>query len=60
MGQVRKHEGIYQKGPKKGLLKPGYKYSGVRTNTGLPRIVKVGSVKNIVTKYEKKVKKYLF
>lgn len=39
--KVRKHQGIYQKGPKKGKLKPGYKYSGKKTKTGLKIIVKV-------------------
>ena len=38
---VRKHQGIYQRGPKKGKLKPGYKYSGKKTKTGLKIIVKV-------------------
>ena len=39
--KVRKHQGIYQIGPKKGQLKPGYKYSGKKTKTGLKIIVKV-------------------
>ena len=38
---VRKHKGIYQRGPKAGKLKPGYKYSGKKTKTGLKIIVKV-------------------
>ena len=38
---VRKHKGIYQSGPKAGKLKPGYKYSGKKTKTGLKIIVKV-------------------
>ena len=39
--KVRKHQGIYQRGPKKGKLKPGFKYSGKKTKTGLKIIVKV-------------------
>ena len=39
--KIRKHKGIYQSGPKKGNLKPGYKYSGQKTNTGLKIIVKM-------------------
>lgn len=39
--KVRKHQGIYQKGPKKGKLKPGFKYSGKKTKTGLKIIIKV-------------------
>lgn len=39
--KVRKHQGIYQKGPKKGRLKPGFKYSGKKTKTGLKVIIKV-------------------
>ena len=39
--KIRKHQGIYQKGPKKGKLKPGFKYSGKKTKTGLKVIVKV-------------------
>ena len=38
--KIRKHKGIYQTGPKKGKLKPGYKYSGQKTKTGLKIIVK--------------------
>lgn len=38
---VRKHKGIYQRGPKAGKLKTGYKYSGKKTKTGLKIIVKV-------------------
>ena len=37
----RKHQGIYQRGPKKGKLKPGFKYSGKKTKTGLRIIIKV-------------------
>ena len=39
--KVRKHQGIYQRGPKKGKLKPGFKYSGKKTKTGLKIIVKL-------------------
>ena len=39
--KVRKHQGIYQRGPNKGKLKPGFKYSGKKTKTGLKIIVKV-------------------
>ena len=39
--KIRKHKGIYQTGPKKGKLKPGYKYSGKKTQTGLKIIVKM-------------------
>lgn len=38
--KIRKHKGIYQTGSKKGKLKPGYKYSGKKTDTGLKIIVK--------------------
>ena len=37
----REHRGIVQRGPKKGRLKPGYKYVGKRTSTGLAVIVKM-------------------
>ena len=36
----RRHQGIYQRGPKKGKLKPGFKYSGKKTKTGLRIIIK--------------------
>ena len=36
----RQHEGIVQRGPKKGSLKKGYKYTGERTPNGLAVIVK--------------------
>lgn len=39
--KVRKHQAIYQRGPKKGKLKTGYKYSGKKTKTGLKIIIKV-------------------
>ena len=37
---LRRHRGIYQSGPKKGKLKPGYRYSGKRLKSGLAEIVK--------------------
>ena len=37
---VRKHEGIVQRGPKRGKLKKGYKYSGEKNVNGLSKIVK--------------------
>ena len=43
--KVRKHQGVYQSGPKKGQLKGGYKYSGKKTKTGLMEIVKTNKVK---------------
>ena len=60
--KVRKHQGIYQIGPKKGQLKSGYKYSGKTTKTGLKIIIKDNSYKNkhksknkpILIKYNKK------
>tara|TARA_B100001248_G_scaffold260017_1_gene247259 strand:+ start:558 stop:773 length:216 start_codon:yes stop_codon:yes gene_type:complete len=39
--KVRKHKGIYQRDSKKGKLKPGFKYSGKKTKTGLKIIIKV-------------------
>lgn len=39
--KVRKHQGIYQTGNKKGRLKPGFKYSGKKTKTGLKIIIRV-------------------
>lgn len=39
--KIRKHQGIYQIGPKAGKLKPGYKYSGEKTKTGLKIIIKI-------------------
>ena len=39
--KIRKHQGVYQRGPKKGRLKPGFKYSGKKTKTGLKIIIKV-------------------
>lgn len=43
--KLRKHQGIYQSGPKMGQLKPGFKYSGKKTKTGLPIIIKVKNSK---------------
>ena len=37
---TRKHKGIYQTGPKKGLLKKGYYYSGGKNKHGLSIIKK--------------------
>ena len=37
---IRKHQGIYQCGINTGKLKPGYKYTGEKTKTGLKIIVK--------------------
>ena len=39
---VRKHQVINQSGGRRGKLKKGYRYSGKRTKTGLPIIVKGG------------------
>ena len=36
---VRKHRGVYQSGPKKGKLKPGFRYSGRKLKSGLSEIV---------------------
>ena len=41
----RKHQGICQSGGNKGKLKRGYKYSGQRTKSGLPIILKVNKSK---------------
>ena len=38
--KIRKHQAIYQTGINAGKLKPGYKYSGKKTKTGLKIIVK--------------------
>ena len=43
--KVRKHKGIHQAGGKRGRLKKGYKYSGQRTKSGLPIILKVNKSK---------------
>ena len=43
--KLRKHQGIYQSGHKMGQLKPGFKYSGKKTKTGLPIIIKVKNSK---------------
>lgn len=42
---VRKHEGIVQRGPKKGKLRRGYRYAGEKNNNGYPKIVKVSPKK---------------
>jgi hypothetical protein len=42
---IRKHQGIYQSGPKAGRLKPGYRYTGQKTSTGLKVIAKKVSKK---------------
>ena len=39
--KFRKHQGIYQSGPKAGNLKPNYKYSGKKTKTSLKIIIKI-------------------
>jgi hypothetical protein len=38
---IRKHRGIYQSGPKAGKLRPGFKYTGERTKTGLKVITEI-------------------
>ncbi len=38
---TRKHQGIIQAGGNRGRLKKGYKYSGQRTKSGLPIIIKI-------------------
>lgn len=42
---VRKHNGIIQSGPNKGRLKPGYRFTGDKTQSGKPIIVKSKSLK---------------
>lgn len=42
---IRKHQGIYQSGPKAGKLKPGYRYTGKKTSSGLKVIAKKVSKK---------------
>ena len=44
---TRKHRGIIQSGGNKGKLRKGYKYSGQKTKTGLPIIVKTKTKKYI-------------
>lgn len=39
--KVRQHEGIVQRGAKKGMLKKGYKYTGEMNMNGMPKIAKV-------------------
>lgn len=36
---VRQHKGVYQRGVRKGKLKPGFRYTGKRTKTGLSEII---------------------
>ena len=43
--RTRKHKAIHQSGGNKGRLKKGYRYSGKRTKSGLPVIVKSKSNK---------------
>ena len=38
--KIRKHQGIYQSGGKAGRLKPGYRYTGEKTSSGLKVIAK--------------------
>ena len=38
---IRKHRGIYQSGPKANKLRPGFKYTGERTKTGLKVIAEI-------------------
>ena len=38
---IRKHRGIYQSGPKAGKLRPGFKYTGKRTKSGLKVIAEI-------------------
>lgn len=45
--KTRKHKGIYQRGPKKNKLKPGFKYSGKKTKTGLKIIIKIKQIKQV-------------
>ena len=42
---IRKHQGIYQSGPKAGRLKPGYCYTGKKMASGLKAIAKKVSKK---------------
>ena len=39
--KVRVHAGIHQRGPKKGKLRKGYKYTGEQNMNGMPKIEKV-------------------
>ena len=43
--RVRKHKGIIQTGGNCGRLKKGYKYSGKKTKTGLPVIIRTKNKK---------------
>jgi hypothetical protein len=38
--KVRQHQGIHQRGPKKGKLRKGYKYTGEQNMNGMPKIEK--------------------
>ena len=38
---LKKHPGLMQRGPRKGMLRKGYKYSGEKNRDGSPKIVKV-------------------
>ena len=39
--KVRVHAGIHQRGPKKGKLRKGYKYTGEQNMNGMPKIEKI-------------------
>ena len=56
---VRQHEGVHQRGPMRGKLKRGYKYSGSMDSKGLPQIVKVVSETKSKRKPYKRVPAYL-
>jgi len=53
---VRKHVGIVQNGTNKGRLKPGYRYNGKKTSTGLPVIVNCACKKSTGNKSKTKLK----
>ena len=38
--QMRRHEGVYQVGPRRGQLKKGFRYTGKVGADGLPEIVR--------------------
>ena len=50
MEVVRKHDGIYQSGNKKGELRPGYSYTGKETVGGLKVIAKKATAKKAPAK----------
>lgn len=54
---VRKHVGIVQNGTNKGRLKPGYRYNGKKTSTGLPVIVTCVCKRTTGNKSKTKTKK---